>query len=153
MVLPSNDISLRAKVSQRPNYAVEDNERLQTNVEFELSRLLEKEIHYHVKIEIEKKQLEAMDEFNTVAVFSVLDSTRYGYLDFENIKNFLLKFRKEILKEHVNSILRRLSDQPDGKISFREFSLAITPYSTVTFSDEAATMMIDIDKKQALANE
>jgi hypothetical protein len=35
-------------------------ERLQSNVEFELSRLIEKEIHYHVKIEIEKKQLEAM---------------------------------------------------------------------------------------------
>lgn len=46
---------------------------MQTNVEFELSRLFEKEIHYHVKIEIEKKALEAMEEFNTVSVFSVID--------------------------------------------------------------------------------
>lgn len=79
-------------------------------MEFELSRLFEKEIHYHVKIEIEKKQLEDMQEFNTVAVFSCLDINKYGYLDFENIKNYLLKFKKEIFKEHVNAILRRLND-------------------------------------------
>ena len=123
-------------------------ERLQSNVEFELSRLFEKEIHYHVKIEIEKKQLESMQEFNTVAVFSCLDSNKYGYLDFENIKNYLLKFKREILKEHVNSVIRRLSDQPDGKITFREFSLAITPNPTVSFSDNAAATIIDEKKKQ-----
>ena len=73
LVLPMNNIALRAKVSQRQNYQVGGNDRLQTNVEFELSRLFEKEIHYHVKIEIEKKALEAMEEFNTVSVFSVID--------------------------------------------------------------------------------
>lgn len=68
-----NNIALRAKVSQRQNYHVGDNDRLQTNVEFELSRFFEKEIHYHVKVEIEKKSLETMEEFNTVSVFSVID--------------------------------------------------------------------------------
>lgn len=153
MVLPTNDINLRSKVSQRQNFEVQADERLQTNVEFELSRLIEKEIHYHVKIEIEKKQLEAMQEFNTVAVFSCLDSTNYGYLDFENIKNYLLKFKREILKEHVNAIIRRLSDSPDGKITFREFSLAITPNPTISFSDEAAATQIDLAKKQQLMDE
>ena len=75
-----------------------------------MSRLFEKEIHYHVKIEIEKKALEAMEEFNTVSVFSVIDERNFGFLDFENIKNFLFKFKQEILKENVNAILRRLSD-------------------------------------------
>ena len=73
MVLPMNNIPLRAKVSQRLNYQVGGNDRLQSNVEFELSRLFEKEIHYHVKIEIEKKALEAMEEFNTVSVFTLID--------------------------------------------------------------------------------
>lgn len=68
-----NNMALRAKVSQRQNYQVGGNDRLQTNVEFELSRLFEKEIHYHVKVESEKKALEAMEEFNTVAIFTVLD--------------------------------------------------------------------------------
>ena len=75
-----------------------------------MSRLFEKEIHYHVKIEIEKKALEAMEEFNTVSVFSVIDERNFGFLDFENIKNFLFKFKQEILKENVNALLRRLSD-------------------------------------------
>lgn len=48
-------MALRAKVAQRQNFRVGQGERLQSNVEFELSRLLEKEIHYHVKVEIEKK--------------------------------------------------------------------------------------------------
>ena len=146
--MPTTDIGLRSKVAQRQNFDVDVDERLQSNVEFELSRLFEKEIHYHVKIEIEKKQLESMQEFNTVAVFSCLDSNKYGYLDFENIKNYLLKFKREILKEHVNSVIRRLSDQPDGKITFREFSLAITPNPTVSFSDNAAATIIDEKKKQ-----
>ena len=115
-----------------------------------MSRLFEKEIHYHVKIEIEKKALEAMEEFNTVSVFSVIDERNFGFLDFENIKNFLFKFKQEILKENVNAILRRLSDQPDGKISFREFSLAITP-NLVGLSNEALnTVEFGLKEKQRL---
>ena len=49
MVLPYDDTKLRAKVTQRPTYAT--NGQLPANVEFELSRLIEKEVHYHCKIE------------------------------------------------------------------------------------------------------
>lgn len=144
-------MALRAKVSQRQNYQVGGNDRLQTNVEFELSRLFEKEIHYHVKIEGEKKALEAMEEFNTVSIFTVLDQRNYGFLDFENIKNYLFKYKQEILKEDVNAIMRRLSDQPDGKISFREFSLAITP-NLVGLSNEALKdVEFGVKEKQRLA--
>jgi hypothetical protein len=79
-------------VTQRKNYQVESGQRLQSNVEFELSRLFEKEIHYHVKVEIEKRELEEMQDFNTVAVFSVLDPLQYGYLDAENLRAFMAKF-------------------------------------------------------------
>jgi Ca2+-binding EF-hand superfamily protein len=64
-------------------YAVETNERLQHNVEFELSRLLEKEIHFHIKCEIEKKELESADDFSSVAVFTAMDALNYGFLDFD----------------------------------------------------------------------
>lgn len=108
--MPNNDAALRAKVSQRLNYEVTADQRLQSNVEFELSRLFEKEIHYHVKLEIEKRQLEEMADFNTVAVFSTLDPLNYGYLDFGNIKDFLSKYDKEIMKDNIYAIIRRLSD-------------------------------------------
>jgi hypothetical protein len=54
-------------------------------------------------------------------------------LDFENIKNFCVKyFSRELnapvnIKQSIFAILRRMSDNPDGKITFREFSQAITP--------------------------
>lgn len=51
----------------------------------------------------------------------------------------------------MNAILRRLSDQPDGKISFREFSLAITP-NLVALSNEAlANVEFGQKEKQRLA--
>ena len=104
-----------------------------------------------MKIEIEKKALEAMEEFNTVSVFSVIDERNFGFLDFENIKNFLFKFKQEILKENVNAILRRLSDQPDGKISFREFSLAITPNLAGLSNEALNTVEFGLKEKQRLA--
>ena len=78
-------------------------------MEFELSRLLEKEIHYHVKVEIEKKELERMEDFNTVAVFSILDPLLYGYLDFDNIRNFFVKFKQDVLQSDIHAILRRMT--------------------------------------------
>lgn len=74
-----------------------------------------------------------MADFNTVAVFSVLDPLQYGYLDYENIKTFCLKHyarehnQPNNIKYTISAILRRMSDNPDGKITFREFSQAITP--------------------------
>lgn len=68
-----------------------------------------------------------MPDFNTVAVFSCLDPLNKGYLDFGILKDFLGKFESEIMKEGILSIIRRLSDQPDGRITFREFSIGITP--------------------------
>jgi len=44
-VLPYDDMKLRAKISQREPQRCTG--ALPSNVEFELSRLIEKEIHYH----------------------------------------------------------------------------------------------------------
>ena len=45
-----------------------------------------------MKLEAEKKQLEAMDDFNTVAVWSQLDPLNYGYLDFNSIKEYFARY-------------------------------------------------------------
>ena len=96
-------------------------------MEFELSRLFEKEIHFHVKVEIEKRELEAMPDFNTVAVFSILDPLSKGFLDFDAIEKNFKKHGQGGNKAIINAVLRRMSDEPDGRISFRQFALAITP--------------------------
>lgn len=114
--------------------------------------MFEKEIHYHVKVEVEKQELESISDFNTVAVFSVLDPLQKGYLDGETIKIFLNKYTNRdqpTSKETINAILRRLSDNPDGRISFREFSLAITP-EMAGLSEPAANMEFNTEMKQEL---
>jgi hypothetical protein len=67
MTLPCDDVKGRADAAQRPNYKVTN--KLPSHLEYELSRLFEKyifldliysfrEIHYHLKVEQEKKTLE-----------------------------------------------------------------------------------------------
>ncbi len=43
------------------------------------------------------------------------------------MKKFLNKFKKDIKKPDINAIIRRLDVDGDGKISFSEFSVGITP--------------------------
>jgi Ca2+-binding EF-hand superfamily protein len=57
----------------------------------------------------------------------VIDVKRYGYLDFDNLKCFMKKFKKDISKPEIMSIIRRQSVDGDDKITFREFAEAITP--------------------------
>lgn len=80
-----------------------------------------------MKVEIEKRELEAMPDFNTVAVFSILDPLSKGFLDFDAIEKCFKRNGQGGNKAIVNAVLRRMSDEPDGRISFRQFSLAITP--------------------------
>ena len=126
-VLPYDDMKLRAKVSQRPTFKSASGQ-LPANVEFELSRLFEKEVHYHIKVEEEKKTLERQADFNTVACFTTLDPRSFGFIDFDNLKNFMVKYDRENINTcTINSILRRLNNDEDFKINFDEFGKNITP--------------------------
>lgn len=84
-------------------------------------------MHYHIKIEEEKKMLERQYDFNTVACFTCVDARAYGYVDFDSLKEFLTKFDKTCDQKTVNAILRRMNSDEDFKIDFTEFSLNITP--------------------------
>ena len=69
---------------------MEPNQTLPKHIEYELSRLFEKyvyhhqcdalyrEMHYHLKVEGEKKTLERQVDFSTVAAFTVIDQKRHG---------------------------------------------------------------------------
>lgn len=89
--------------------------------------MIEKEVHYHIKVEEEKKTLERQSDFNTVAAFTVLDPRSFGFIDFDNLKNYMIKFNREINTCTINAILRRLNEDEDFKINFREFSSNINP--------------------------
>lgn len=63
----------------------------------------------------------------------------------------MLKYRDEILVEDINAILRRMSDHPDAKITFREFSLAITPNVAGLSNDALNNIEFGVKEKQRLA--
>ena len=70
-------------------------------------------------------------------------------MDFENIKLFLSKFKTEVLKPDVFAIIRRMSEEGDGKISFREFAVAITP-EMPGLSSDAANIEFNVEEKAKL---
>ena len=86
--LPYDNMKLRAKVSQRPPFVSKD-KTLPRNVEFELTRLFEKEVHLGIKVELEKKCLELQGDFCTVSLFTFLDPLRYGFVDFDRLHVYL----------------------------------------------------------------
>lgn len=104
-------------------------------------------MHYHVKVEIEKKMFERQPDFNTVGSFTIIDSQKYGYIDFDNMKRFMQKFKKDLKKPDINAIVRRIDLDGDGKIAFREFAQGITPeYPGL----EQKPMEFNLDKKEEL---
>ena len=48
-------------------------------------------------------------------------------MDFEAIKKFLGKYNKETKKADVNSVIRRMDLDGDGRVTFKEYSISITP--------------------------
>jgi hypothetical protein len=63
-----------------------------------LSRLIEKELHYHIKVEEEKRALERQADFNTVACFTMMDPNNFGFIDFDLLYKFMSLYDKDILK-------------------------------------------------------
>jgi len=54
-------------------------------------------VHYHIKVEEEKKTLERQADFNTVACFTLLDAKNFGFIDFDSLHAFVAKYDKECL--------------------------------------------------------
>ena len=109
-----------------------------------------REIHYHVKVEIEKKALERQDDFNTVACFTAIDHDKNGYMNYLDVKEYMKKYNKEVNKPAINAVLRRLDSDNDGKITFKEFAQSITPeYPGL----EVEQMEFNMSKKDELVKE
>lgn len=122
-------------------------------MEFELSRLFEKEIHYHHKVEDEKRSLERQPDFNSIACYSVVDPRKYGFIDYDQLFNFMKKYNSETCPEEVNSILRRLNSDEDFKISFREFSHNISPMMPGFTPEGCISKPVDLDLPGATSDD
>lgn len=96
------------------------------------------------KLNAQRRVLERQGDFNTVAIWSVVDTPKNGFVDFEAIKKFMSKFNSKLNTAMVNAVLRRMNFDEDFKIEYREFTVFITPV-TPSYSDHAC-----VSRKQEL---
>lgn len=54
--------------------------------------------------------------------FSQIDMNQNGFIDVEEFQNMLQRFGYTISEEQVYEMMRRIDDNFDGKISYRELS-------------------------------
>ena len=80
VMLPCDDMYLRSAATQRPNYPVGKYDKLPYVVEKELSSLLDKEVHYHTRIERLKQELTTRYDWSNLSAFDKIDSLREGRL-------------------------------------------------------------------------
>jgi len=104
-------------------------EYLLPEIEGCLSRLLEMEIVYHLRLEQLKLDLEEIEDCNLKRLFRMVDSNRKRYIDQASVNGFLKRMGHLVQPKEVVSIVRRLDIDGDHKISFHEFVEAVSPVS------------------------
>ena len=127
MVLPCNRMKLRAEIAQRPNNYVGPLDFLAKTIEYELSKLLMKEMTFHKKIEKIKQHISICADFDYESGFKAIDDWGYGYIDFNNLRRFLRKWDYAPLNKELSAIIRRLDLDGDGRLNFDEFVEGIRP--------------------------
>jgi len=62
-----------------------------------------------------------------VACFCTLDPRKNGFIDFDQLFNYMKKYNHTINTSEVNAVLRRLNNDENFKIDFREFCQNMSP--------------------------
>lgn len=125
-LLPMKNPVLRTIISQRPTYEVKKLRKLDFEIEFGVSRLIEREITGQISIKaFQKDFIYNLYDFDLKEIFFSIDEMGKGYLDADDLKYFFEKNGFPVNKDQVISIIKRLDRDNDGKIGFEEFKFAI----------------------------
>lgn len=79
-VLPKDDPQLRKRVTMRPTYDVEEDERLPYDIEYGIARIFEEELKNHKRAENLKLELSYCYDFSIINAFKTLDYDSKNYL-------------------------------------------------------------------------
>ena len=82
VMLPCDDLVLRAAVSQRQSTDCPRSQMLNCTVERELAFLIEKEIEYHINVEKSKRELISRYDWSIGEAFAKLDCMRHSFLSY-----------------------------------------------------------------------
>ncbi len=97
-----------------------NNNKLSFNIEYSLSKLLEKEIELCKNLLFLFSDLKTRFDFNIHEIFHSLKGLN-NYITHETIKNFLEKNKANFYPQDINYIIKRLDINKDGKIDLNEF--------------------------------
>ena len=106
------------------------------DIETQLFEVFLAEVAFQRKLEKLKMELERLPEYGLSILFKFIDVNNYNYIDENQIKRFLggQGFKKITTnKVAILSILKRLNKQRKLKVSFNDFSEAISPQSSNLF--------------------
>lgn len=124
LVLPSEDLDLRREVLTRSIFPVSP------YVESALGRHIELECSYQSQLETLKKSLASRHDFSAVDCFRVVDVDHLSFINAYEIRDFLRRNGYSITMQDLDSIIRRIDIDADGKLSFDEFNAWINPMKT-----------------------
>ena len=149
IILPCTDLDLRTEVTQqRQTYSTHPSQTLSPPVERALSKLLLSEIQFHLKLEQMKIDLHQIWDFKLSHLFKLVDHTRSGFIDHNNMKRFLALMGHQVQSQEIFSIIRRIDVDGDQKIMFTEFSESFSLVSPdylprQTLTDHKNSMYLD----------
>ena len=126
-VLTAEDSKLRATTTQRKAYEVDYGEFLAPEVEYTLSRIIDREITFYKGIDYEKYSLAKRYDYSHADAFAAVDRFSSGRIDFDNLKAFFRDLAQFPTNEELNAILRRMDKDDDGILKYGEFVEALEP--------------------------
>jgi Ca2+-binding EF-hand superfamily protein len=121
VMLPCDDLVLRAEVSQRQSRDCPRTHMLNCTVERELAFLLESEIDYHVCIERAKQDLTARYDWSCMQAFETVDKHRERFLGYQNVQDFCRQNGFNATELDIVAVIRRMDIDADQRVCFDEF--------------------------------
>lgn len=95
-----------------------------------------REISIYLNLDLQKTRLFQQDDFTHTTAFATIDKYSNNYIDFDNLRSFLLGQAQYPEKDDVVAILRRMDRNNKGIITLDEFVTEIEPLANTTLSDK-----------------
>jgi Ca2+-binding EF-hand superfamily protein len=122
IVLPATLSSMHSIAAKRRSPI-----KIPFNVEFQLSRLLEKELLLQRNLARNRQLLSALDDFNVRSSFKSIDYKETGYFNKDLLTEFMRKNGIYFSNVEINAVMKRWDRDNDERISYAEYTEGIIP--------------------------
>jgi Ca2+-binding EF-hand superfamily protein len=122
MFLPCEDNFLRDTALNRPSVRVLKFDRLPSDIEYQMAKIMESEIDLQRQLETLKFDLELVPEYNANSVFNFIDTNKSGTITTDEVSLFLKRAGYYVTDLESLAIIRRLDTDGNSLISYAEFA-------------------------------